>query len=682
MTSPSTALVRTARRKGLLRRVIDAVTPAALARTGRPFYPPSPFERWDYDRTADAIAEAFDDQTIDVSMKEDSQFSPSPGQVSFLARRSYANPVQVNRAFFQGDHWQNGDGWIGPHPAATDIAFSDSMQEIANIFTSKNVVREITIRHMLGCLGKAMQFGFVPQRELDKDEKPTPQEEKLATEAMALLRPWLKNRKVITTLRDAVCTLLLSERAALRLMVPVGMARRNDRGELIVSARSVEEALRFIFVEHPLPDNSAVITDPDTKTEAGLWQYTAADDANDDLDDDASLAEGGETTLDDPDGDEDYAAITFIDENGITVTKIFAEGTTVPDSESSLDLGGRLTMFEMRRAALITVQVQQQQRSLNLAESMIPRTSVTAGFLERLMIDAQLPGKPELDAAGNKTGRWIEEPFYVGAGTTNFIQSAEYMDEEGKIKRASAKMQYRDPITAEGPIAASEKHYRSMLDETGQLHVVMAGDSNPSGTSRINARLEYLSTLQLTSGEVEAAFMFILNTALAMAEALSQQVGYYTNTIRAQASCRLDTGSLTPEERTAIEASIGKTISRETAMALCNVEDIDAEKARMAADPLARAELGLAVGGALTALTTPGASLEGAAKFLGMEPDLLKDLLTSPPPAALPGQQIDPKTGKPVALPTLPALGDPPKPKPNAPADAKTTPASDPGSAP
>lgn len=632
------------KRPGLLKRLIGAIKPAPAS---TPLAPLSPFEPWDYDRTAEAIEDAFEAQTIDVSRKNTTQFQPAPGMASFQNRLVYVNPIYVNRAFFQGDHWQNGTGWIGPHPASGDQGFQEGMLEIVNIFTSKNVVREITIRHMLGTLGKTVQWSFAPTRDLDHDEKPTADEEKLAKEATALIRRWLESRKVISTLRDAVVTLLLSERAAIRLAIPAGLATPNAAGELTVNAASIEDALRFIYAEHPLPENAVVVADDDTKQEAGLWQFTV--DANSRAD--AESAEGGTAKVAANDDDIDYVALCFVDEHGMTVTRIFADGDEEPETESSLDLGGRLSLFEMRRAALITVQVQQGQRALNLAESMIPRTAVTAGFLERLMIDAQLPGYPELDADGNKTGRWIQTPFYVGAGTTNFVQSSEYMDEEGKVKRANAKVEYRTPVTAEGPIAASDQHYRAMLDETGQLHVVMAGDSNPSGTSRVNARIEYLSTLQLTAAEVEAAFRFVVDGALAMAEALSNQPGYYTDTIRCQASCRLDTGSLSSVERTAIEASIGKTLSRETAMTLVGIDDVEAEKARMAADPLSRAILAKAVGDGLTSLTTPGATLEGAGKFMGIEKDLLDDLLTEPivTPTLAPIEKSPPVPGGPSA---------------------------------
>lgn len=660
MATPSTALARTDKPKlGIVRRVLNAVTgkaPTSSTKTPRPV---SPFELWGFEKVADKIDEAFDAQTIDVSVHN--TYAPSPGSATFLPRRTSVNPIVINRAFFQGDHWQNGDGWIGPHPESSNPAFADTMTEIASIFTSKNVIKEATTRHALGVTGRNTQWGFTPVRELAADDTPNPAEQKAIDEATKLIRGWIQSRKLPTQMRDAVCTLLLSERAPIRITVPAGLAAKDAAGNLVIHASSVEEGLSFVYVETPLPDNATVVLDNDTKMEAGLWKYTAAEEQEEG--ERTSLAEGGATSAGPDADDTDYVALCFVDENNLTITRIYKDGSEEPDAMSELDLGGRLQMFEMRRSVLVSLQVQQGQRALNLAESMIPRTAVTAGFLERLIVDGQLPGEPEVDGEGNPTGRWIQKPFYTGAGTTNFLQSSEYLDEEGKTKRANASVVFREPVAATGPIAASDKHYKAILDETGQLHVTMSGDAGASGASRLGARIEYLSTLQLTSGEVEAAWRFVIDTALATAEALANTPGTYTSLIRATAQCRLDAGPISAPERTAIEASIGKTLSQETAMMLLNVEDVEAEQARMAEDPLARAALGAAVGDALTKLTSAGASLEGAAKFIGISPDELTALLTSPPPP--PMLPVIGPDGKPIP-PTPPKPGDktPPTPPP------------------
>jgi hypothetical protein len=661
-------------------RVGRAVTRVVRAVTGEQTTkrPPSPFDKWDFEKGDKAIDDAFDAQTIDVTISGEQEVVPAAGGTPmFFARRSSVNPIQMNRLFFQGDHWQNGDGWIGPHPERENQAFNEAMQEIANIFTSKNVVRETVIRHSLGVVGRNIQWGFTPVAPItSEDGKPPEEIQAKIKEAENLIRPWLQNRKVATLLRDAVCTLLLSERAGIQLVIPPGLADKDGEGSLVIRAATIADALNFIYPEHPIPDNACVILDQMTKQEAGLWRYTAGED------DQGNELVAGETRTTTPDEEVDYVAICFVDQDGDTVIRVFREGGDSPEAESFLEMGQRIPMFEMRRAALITTQVQQAQRALNLAETMIPRTAITSGFMERVMIDAQLPGEPEVDAEGNETGRWIEKPFYTGAGTTNFLESSEFEDEEGKLRSKRADVKWREPISADGPIKASDKHYRSILDEVSQLHVVMAGDSNPSGTSRLTARIEYLATLQLTQGEVESAFRFIVDTALAMAEALAQKPGEYTNVLRTQCACRLDAGPLLPAERAAIEASIGKTISQETAMMLVGVEDVDAEKARMAMDPMSRASFGSTVGDALNKLTAPGAPVDGAARFIGLSETMIKILLTGDPAFANPEPADpnptsggrDPKKPAPEPRPPVrgPALGGPPKKDLPAPATSST----------
>lgn len=613
-----------------LSRYVKSTKPSTL--------PASPFDEWDYERVERAVNDAVDAQTIDTSGNGQT-VGTAPGEIGFSNPRAQQDPIIVNRQFYTGDHWQNGSGWIGPHPARTDPAFVDAMQEIALTFTPKNVVAECTDRHVLGVVGRAFQWSFVPRRTLKNDERPSTDEARIIGEVTTLMRNWLTARKIPSLIRDAVATLLIAERSAVRLYVPAGLTDENDDGTRTVSVDTIEQALGKIYPEHLMPDTAAVVCDPDTKLEAGVWTYDVVEDD----------AGGQEST-------KSYAGLCFLEQNGKSVVRLMPKdpsGDEYPDVE--MDLGGRLPMFEMRRRALITSVVQQQQRALNLANSMVPRNVVTGGFLERIILDAQMPGRPEI-IDGVKTGRWIHEPFYTGAGTTNFIAAAEAEDEEGKKRFGSPSVEFREPINPDASIAATEAHYLAMLDECAQLHVVMSGDSNASGKSREEARTEFVRSLLRTQPEAEAALSAILETALAMAEALANTPGVYTKALRANVRCVLDAGPMTAEERTAIEASIGKTISTETAQVLLGVEDVEAERARMANDPQARAVFAKTVGEALAILTTAGATLEGAAKLIGLSAEQLADLMT---PATNPEPDVDPTN--PPEPGTRPAPGDPPR---------------------
>ncbi len=638
----STALQIARPRRTLLARAAAALRRAAGREIAGEILPDSPFVEWTFEDAEAAVDKALEEQTIDTSDQAAAGIQPVQGEANFRPPRARQDPIAINRAFFEGDHWQNGSGYIGPHPQPQDVGYNDTMAEIANIFTSQNAVREVTIRHTLGVLGKAFRWSFVPRRDVG-EEKATNEEQAAIDEATGILRRWLLARKVPTLLRDAVETLLLAERSAVRLHVPAGLARKNAAGESIVSAKSIEEALAKIWPEHPTPETSAVAVDDDTKLEAGVVLYESENDA-------------GEA--------EEYAWLCFLDQVGETVIKIINADEESSSSSSSsisssasdmpadgaeepaptqasiqpkgLPLGGRLTMFEMRRPALITPQVQQNQRALNFALTMVPRNVTTGGFLERLLLDAQAPGHWEVKD-GVRTGKFIPEKLQVGAGTTNFFEGVTWQDEKGDTHHAEPSAVFREPVKPDASLTAKDSHYRAILAETGQLHVVISGDATASAVARIQARSEFLATLLLTQPEIEAAIRWILETALALAEAIAGTPGKYTNVVRAQVAVKLDAGPLTPEERGAIESSIGKTISQETAMLLLGVDDVDAEKAKMAGEPLARATLGKAIGDALTSLTSPGATLAGAAAFLGLEAEDLGKLHMPPTTAPMAG---------------------------------------------
>lgn len=668
-------------RLSLFDRAKRALAKARGEDTRAAIYPASPFAEWDYEAVEQAIDDALDAQTIDTSLANQIAILPTEGDARFISPRSRQNPIAINRAFYQGDHWQAGAGYIGPHPQATDPAFNETMVEVANIFTSQNAVREVDDRHVSGTVGKPWRWSFVPRRETG-DQKANAEEQKAIDEATGFMRTWLLARKVPTLVRSAVATLLLAERSALRLAVPAGLTTTNAVGETVVEAKSVEEALAKIWPEHPSPEEAAVISDPDTKLEAGVIVYEGAAESDDD-----------EET-------EDYAWLCFLNEVGDTVIRIIgaddeaeeqasdAEASAaVRDGDSTLQLGGRLTMFEMHRPALITPQVQQAQRALNFALTMVPRNVTTGGFVERLLMDAQAPGEPEI-VDGKRTGRWIERPFYVGAGTTNFVEGAEYevTDDQGNkiIRRGSPSAVFREPVKPDASLTAKDAHYRSILSEVGQLHVLISGDATSSAVARIQARAEYLNTLLLTQPEVEAALRWLLETALAMAEAIAGTPGKYTNLLRADVTCKLDTGPITPEERAAIEASIGKTLSQETAMLMLGIDDVDAEKTRMASDPAARTIRGKEIGLALAQLTAAGATLEGAAKLLGLEQKDIDDLMTPEKfatPLAGNGGNAGNPNNPPPTNPANPNPANQPAPSPNAPSK-ETKPSSSSGSKP
>lgn len=610
--------------KQKLRSAITAVKGAPAAQDdAQVTMPVSPFKDWGYEQAEAAVEDAVNDSELDAEKTMREGVTPIPDQVVYEDPRLRVGRLLMNRAFFFGDHWQMGAGWIGPHPQDGDADFTEVMNELVAAFTSKNVIKEVTKRHASGVIGKAPVWSFVPRRVLSEGEEPTTEETAAISRANLMMQSWFEARKARSLLHDAVCTLLYGARAPLRLYIPAGLladvTTADGTQKPGVTVTSIEQALNLIWPDHPTPEHAAVVQDDDTKLEAGVRIYEAP----------SEDADSG-TSDEDDEGLTDYAEIVYLDQTAMTIIKVIAaseedeEGEdAAPDTEEyPFDFGGRLTMMEMRRDPLITPQVTQQQRALNLAISMLPRNVITGGFLERVMLNAQMPGHIERDETGKTTGRFVRDDLHVGSGTTNFFVGIKSKGADGKEVYATPDVRWHDPVPVDAPVAAAAEHYRSILDEVSQLHVLLSGEAVLSGKSRDQARKEYVNSLGDTVPEVNAALRFLLETPLAMAEALAGTPGVLTRLIRVEASCRVDTGPLDAAERTAVEASIGKTLSTETAMALCNVEDVDAERARMAADPLSRATLAKAQGDALMSLTSPGVSIETACEWIGLDPKL------------------------------------------------------------
>ncbi|HEU5099214.1 MAG TPA: hypothetical protein VFU22_09355, partial [Roseiflexaceae bacterium] len=386
-------------------------------------------------------------------------------------------------------------------------------------------------------------------------------EQALIDEAAAVLTEWWDERGIHTLLQETVATLLLGKRAVLRLFVPRGALQAGR-----VPQRALRDALFTIYAHQPDVTGATLLTDPVTQQQAGVHLYT-------------------ETELLEPSTGETRAEITAIDEQGRTVLRILGNDNQATEEADPLQLGGKLLLHELKRPLLITEQVRSNQRQLNLAKTMLGRNVVQGGFLERIILNGQVPGEWVDDPSAADGKRFVPKPFKVGAGTTNFIAGATYQDADGNTQIANPSVVYRDPVSVDTFVATDRTAYQSILEETHQVHALISGDATASGESRKQARADFEQDLLKTKAQVDRAVRWLLETALALAAQFSGQPGRYAS-LRATCECRLDTGPLSADElRLNQELSGGKQIySQETAMSRSGVEDTDAEKARIAAD--------------------------------------------------------------------------------------------------
>ena len=506
-------------------------------------------------------------------------------------------PVDYGRArlMYDGNHWQGGWGWAGPMLLPSDPGYQSMWYLISSGFVSRNVLKEIVDRHVNGVLSRLPKWTLMPIAASPSDEMPEPMKALIA-EASAFLRDWLAARRVHAMLKQYLVDLLMpTGRGCFRFFVPPGLANQLQGTTAVRSLEvgdSVAEAMQRIYLEKPPVTESAVVTDPDTQREIGIRLFGQNDKQS------------------------DRAWLTFLDQDGqeTFVRTVGNEGGT---AGVKYDLGGRLLMFQGKREPLVTTQFLQMQRALNFAESVIPRTNETAGFLQRIITNAMLQGKWEKleDGSLKFTPDPNAKPVY-GAGVTNYIAGQIIEDDDGKMHQATPGVHVQEPVTPTG-VMESSKHFRNGMHMEGhQAHMIEG-----SGVPPELARMEYGLSLLDSALPVIDAFQWILGTGLAFGEALRGEVGKYTEQLRPSCSAFINLGPVPADEKLAMIAAFEKAVlARESVQeSAFNVEDVDAENDRIASQPGAAIDVVVRQMNAVKLGTDAGMSVEQAALAAGFD---------------------------------------------------------------
>lgn len=560
----------------------------------------------------------------------------------------------TNRLYYEGDHWQGGAGWIGPMPLSGQEGYNETLDLLQRIFTSRNVIKEVVGRHTAGVIGWEPSWGLTPRRALQEGEDPTAQEQALIDEAGAALTVWWDKRKALSILQQMASTMLMGVRGGLRLFVPPGRLVQLEPDPTQPNAPTtglispdLSAALDHLVLEHTTPDVSGLLLDLDTQEECGLVISRDAD--NNEIIELYYLADPS-----DPAGPG-----TPVTAAGATGAPVVSTRATIMrrisgdvETRIEMQLGGRMPFNEAQRPLLITPQVQQGQRALNLALTMTPRLVISGVFTETTMLNAQMPGEWK-EVNGIRT-EFVRSPYHRGAGVVNWVRGIDYKDEQGRTVISTPQVDHRDPAPVAPATDAKRAHYQDVLEEVDQGHALMSADATPSGKSREVARDDYESTLQTTQTPVEQQGRWLIETPLAMAEWFLGQPGRWTGVLRATFECHLNAGPSSADEQSRNEAQYAANLlSRRTAMERNNVRDVDAELQRLQEEEGSQLDVGTRLGAALTALTAAGLTLVGAGKLLQLDPEQMQILQAdeAPPPPTVP-----PVPGAPGTVPGVPGI--------------------------
>ena len=505
-------------------------------------------------------------------LQSDQKKAVAAANALFVNRRSPG--AIANTKFYESDHWQKGEGWIGAKPLDR---LSQTLRQIEEAFVSENVIAEVVDRHVGGILGREPLWGFVPQETVSKStqtrrnrfaklfsfilpkSKGPAQVDRLAQEADEALTVWWDQAKPRKKLKEALATCLNEEKVLLRLFVPRGLRQNGE----IPQQSSLADALDFLHIDVVCSDKGGVFIDTDTQQPFGLYVYKVK-----------------QSTC---------VELSYVNEAGQTILQVLSDNPERVEEPVPYDLQGRLWMYEVNRKPLITEQIRSNQKSLNLALTMMMRNVNLAGNLERVIMNAERPKQKIKVADSSQASGYREETidsdWLAGPGVSNVLSGLLIRDNDGKIiGRANPNISYRDPVPIDTFVGTRDSMYGSILGQAQQTHALISGDAQASGKSREQARAEYRASLLDSQESTDDAGRWTLDTGLRIAAQFCNRVSEFAQ-LRCNFEATIEDGPIGAEERAANREDVkAGLLSKETAMSNNGVDDTDAEKVRIAED--------------------------------------------------------------------------------------------------
>ena len=508
--------------------------------------------------------------------------------------------IKANRAFRKGDHWQDGDAWIGPHPADGNPDAVTIMNKFRRVFVSKNVIAEITKRQRNAVAGRPQDWTITVNRALERipakvpdpedntkeiddpsgamvDAPPTVEEQELIDEANAAANLWWDRQEVLKVLQAFTDNRINFGKAALRPFVPPDSLSASGR----VDAKTVEEAILHLYVETPEPEDAVIFTHKSSMKRLSVLRIVETDESGNETVtlELSALTSDGRTVIATRTKDSDEGETPLLDvPQPSDVADATPETADADESDQSqpLALGGRLALHVVEGEPLISEQVRQNQKLLNLALTMCGHNVVEAGFSERVTANAELPGKMVPDPTAEGGQRFVPDPLPRGAGVTTNLMPLQYTDENGATRVMEPKVYYRDPAPVDTFIQTKELALRDIYEETHQLHAMITGDATASGESRIQALADFVMSCLDIKEAVDTGGRYLIETAIHYAAQLAGTPDRYKG-LRVNFDAKIDTGPMSPDERRALQDEVAKRLrSRKSYMVITGESDPDA----------------------------------------------------------------------------------------------------------
>lgn len=451
--------------------------------------------------------------------------------------------LELNERYYSDSHWF---AWIGPRLAQVDAESIRVNAEVERVFQEANKIAECVDRHRRALTAKPAGWSFA--------DSPGEEAEQLMNQILGWMIPRSARSRLPkhgkeqiafpNAIAEAVHYRLLGGKGYLRLWLP----KRFDQAQ----------PWQRVALHAPHPDSVEVERDADGFPFRITYSYKVNSKA--------------------------FKEVQELDASGKTVFKVLDEaGEIQPDSEETLDLGGRMTIAILEGRPIVNESVRRLQNGINYTLTLMIRNLQYGGFLRDIIINGMPPG------SYNDSGVFIpdEDGWVEGPGAKLEVTGLPIFDSEGNVTGyTTPSVNTRNPVDVKSYLDAYRASSAMVYEAFGQGHV-LASDMAVSGMSRVQMRQDFVTACSEDSASLRVA----ISDTYACAYLLATQASDPGRALDIIVDPRLTISELSPEESGAlVNVHSARLRSTHSTMAMLGVENPEAEMAAIEEESKKRME--------------------------------------------------------------------------------------------
>lgn len=178
------------------------------------------------------------------------------------------------------------------------------------------------------------------------------------------------------------------------------------------------------------------------------------------------------------------------------------------------DYGGRLPIIELKGRAIINKAIKRGQDSINKTLTIKDINVESAGFLERIILNALPPGEYVENEDGTKTFKRDTKGLDIGANLITMLTGIPLGDPDAPEGYTNPSVHYRNPVPVETFRESIAIDVSTIYFQAGLAYLLSSGDGKISGKSRLTLKEDFLVRLRLYEQRIEAALRKMLSIVI------------------------------------------------------------------------------------------------------------------------------------------------------------------------